>query len=117
MAAVPRRLGRADRNILERDVWLVDGGRGCFLTSILTPSEAGASDLIRFDEGCMSPADTHCGEGRRVILRLLANRGRAVEWVPGRAVVIDNWRTLHARDQAKNLNEERVLERVLVSQS
>ena len=113
-ASIPRRISQVDRAVLEHDVWLVDGGRGRFLTSILSRPEGSTCDLVRFDEGCMRPADHHFGAGRETILRLIASRERAVEWVPAHAVVLDNWRTLHAREQVVTTNDERILERVLV---
>jgi L-asparagine oxygenase len=116
LAPIPGRLPQRDRDVLEHDVWLVDGGRGRFLTSILARPEGGADDLIRFDEGCMRPADREFGAGRETILRLLENRERAVTWSPTKTLVLDNWRTLHAREDAVTVNEDRVLERVLVRQ-
>jgi alpha-ketoglutarate-dependent taurine dioxygenase len=72
--------------------------------------------MYRFDEGCMCPADKVCGAARAVMLRTLATRSVAIEWVATRTVVLDNWRTLHAREKAPLNDADRVLERVLVSE-
>jgi hypothetical protein len=114
VASLPRRLRLNDRQTLEHDVWLVDGGRGRFLTSVLSHVDGQSCEMFRFDEGCMRPADKTCGAARTVILRILANRGVAIEWVPARTIVLDNWRTLHAREGAPLDDADRVLERVLV---
>jgi L-asparagine oxygenase len=116
LASIPRRIGERDRQILEHDVWLVDGGRGRFLTSILSYPDGCSCEMFRFDEGCMRPADKAFGGARAVILRVIANRSVAIEWVPTRTVVLDNWRTLHAREGARLEDADRVLERVLVSE-
>jgi alpha-ketoglutarate-dependent taurine dioxygenase len=110
------RLRRADREVLEHDVWVVDGGRGRFLTSLLNRPDGVDSQMLRFDEGCMRPADKAFGEARNLLLRLTASRTQTVRWVPGRTLVIDNWRCLHARDEDPSTHEDRVLERILVAQ-
>jgi alpha-ketoglutarate-dependent taurine dioxygenase len=114
VAPMPRRLRKSDREILEHDVWLVDGGRGRFLTSILGSVDGAETPLVRFDEGCMRPADPTFGAGRETIHRLTSFYEQAIDWVPGRTVVLDNWRTLHARSGFAAPDETRVLERVLV---
>jgi hypothetical protein len=116
VAPIPRRLAQRDRRSLEHDVWIVDGGRGRFLTSILSHPEGRSCEMFRFDEGCMRPADRVFGAARAVMLRVLASHSRAIEWVPGRTIALDNWRTLHAREGAPPKDAERVLERVLVSE-
>lgn len=113
VASLPRRLRARDREILEHDVWLVDGGRGRFLTSVLTKPD-GSREMLRFDEGCMRPADRAFGDARAVLLGVLESRSVGIAWVPSQTVVIDNWRTLHAREGALVDDEDRVLERVLV---
>jgi hypothetical protein len=116
VAPIPRRLAQRDRRSLEHDVWLVDGGRGRFLTSILSHPDGRSCDMFRFDEGCMRPADRVFGAARAVMFHVLANHSRAIEWIPARTVVLDNWRTLHAREGAPAEDAERVLERVMVNE-
>jgi alpha-ketoglutarate-dependent taurine dioxygenase len=118
VAPLPSRFRKRDQDVLEHDVWLVDGGRGRFLTSILGTSQGMDSPvLIRFDEGCMRPADAAFGAAREVVLGLALQNERAVDWLPARAIALDNWRTLHARDSNLAVAEDRVLERILVSES
>jgi hypothetical protein len=116
VAPIPRRLPKSDREILEHDVWLVDGGRGRFLTSILGSVDGAETPLVRFDEGCMRPADPTFGAARETIHRLTSSYEQAIDWVPGRTVVLDNWRTLHARSGFTAPDETRILERVLVQE-
>ena len=116
VAPMPRRLAHRHRRTLEHDVWLVDGGRTRFLTSILSQPEGRACDMFRFDEGCMRPADPVFGAARAVMLRILADHSRPIEWEPGRTIVLDNWQTLHGREGASADDAERVLERVMVSE-
>lgn len=115
LAPLPRRLSQQDREVLEHDVWVVDGGRGRFLTSVLSCPEGVSCDMFRFDEGCMRPADRTFGAARPVVLQLLAGRSVAINWVPGLTVILDNWLTLHAREAAPAKEADRVLQRVLVS--
>jgi alpha-ketoglutarate-dependent taurine dioxygenase len=72
--------------------------------------------MLRFDEGCMRPADKTFGEARDVVMRVLVTRTVGIAWDPCRTLVLDNWRTLHARDSEPPNEAERVLERVLVSE-
>ena len=112
---MPPRLAGRDRHCLEHDVWLVEGGRGRFLTSILSQPISDSSDTLRFDEGCMRPADRTFGASRAVLARVCAQRSRGILWEPDRTLLIDNWRTLHAREATVANDTERVLERVMVT--
>jgi L-asparagine oxygenase len=115
VASLPGRLRQGDRDVLEHDVWLVDGGRGRFLTSVLSRPDGFFEEMVRFDECCMRPAEATFGAARAVILGVLASRSVAIDWVPSRALILDNWRTLHAREGRPHHDGDRVLERVLVA--
>jgi alpha-ketoglutarate-dependent taurine dioxygenase len=62
----------------------------------------------------MRPADRAFGDAREVILRLAKGRAVGIEWVPSRTLVVDNWRTLHARSASPTNDADRLLERILV---
>jgi alpha-ketoglutarate-dependent taurine dioxygenase len=65
----------------------------------------------------MSPADATFGNSREVVRNVLS-RCEHVElvWEPGELLVVDNWRVIHARGEARwDDSETRVLERVLVA--
>jgi hypothetical protein len=68
-------------------------GRRSRLTTILS-----VSGQIRFDQGCMAPADRTGANALRLMAELVAeSEPIRVEWRAARAVVIDNWRCLHGR--------------------
>jgi len=107
-----------DWTALEHAVWVVRGGSTAFLAPIVERTYPDAHDFrVRFDRGCMKPAHpTFASAG--VILERAAHTavGITVTWEPGLTVVIDNWRCLHGRDAASDLDlQDRELERVLVS--
>jgi alpha-ketoglutarate-dependent taurine dioxygenase len=110
-----RRLRARERALLEHDVWLVNGGRGRFLTSIISHLHRAGPEIVRFDAECMRPAAPMFGESRGVFEGLCHCASRAVHWMPGKALIIDNWRTAHARGEGDGRTGDRVLERVLVA--
>lgn len=115
VAPLPRRISQEARAILEHDVWVVNGGRGVLLTSLLSDVAGSDDPLLRFDEACMRPADRVFVASRQTLLQLIARTEKAVMWAPDRAIILDNWRTLHARSGAPRHHEDRVLERALVA--
>jgi len=93
---------------LKRDVWLVNGGRGKFYSSIL--SNTNNKNIIRYDEDCMRPITSI--RSKDLIHRLISDSKKVeINWRRNLTVVIDNWRILHKRSDAKN-SEERVLQRI-----
>jgi alpha-ketoglutarate-dependent taurine dioxygenase len=110
------RLAFAERQwrALERTVWWVrSGGRG-FPASIVKRARDGIR--IRYDRGCMTPADlafTLAGEFFEQALRQISHV--RLEWQRNDMVIIDNWRMLHARAAAEGLDAgSRRLQRILV---
>lgn len=117
-------LSSSEHSILSRAVWIVNGGRGCFLTSILTKHQISGDFLLRFDLSCMKPAHSRFAEAANVLGEALSRTNPiSIDWYEGLTIVLDNWRILHARANNEThhaqsgLNqgeEEREIERVLV---
>jgi alpha-ketoglutarate-dependent taurine dioxygenase len=106
----------AELKILRRHVWLVNGGRGRFLTSIVTDQLVRGASVVRYDPNCMRPAlDSFMTSYSVLKAALIPASALAVEWQPAVTLVIDNWRVLHGRGDAPVRDEARVLERLLVA--
>ncbi len=91
--------------LFQQGVFIVDDGPGRFLAPAM------ANSRIRFDPGCMRPCD---GRARALVSALVSARHEAHrhQWSDaGTLLVIDNWRTLHARDTVTD-PAERVIERI-----
>lgn len=117
-------LSSSERATLSRSIWIVNGGRGCFLSPILAEQQVNKDPLLRFDLSCMKPAHQRFAEAATLLNEAL-NRTKpiSINWYEGLTVVLDNWRVLHARadnetcSTQNSLNqeeEEREIERVLV---
>lgn len=103
---------------LYRDVWLVNGGRGRFFTSIMNDSLIPGAVIVRFDPRCMKPALQVFADSASILQRACDVADHiSIDWSPGRALIIDNWRMLHARGvSSQSDSKRRILERVLVTQ-
>ena len=104
---------------LMRDVWIVRGNRRPFLSPILSDAAVHGYTLLRFDRFCMKPASAR-SERSAQILEFALEKANPVEvtWASNRALVLDNWRALHARGEGPlDRNEGRILERVSVQGS
>lgn len=100
---------------LRRTVWLVDGGRGRFYSSVVSSTPAGVT-YVRFDRHCMRPA---CPESECIARELDKALEKAtpqeIQWEADSVVILDNWTALHGRGHAVHTGpEHRVLERALV---
>jgi hypothetical protein len=101
---------------LRTEVWLVNGGRGCFLSPILNDTILPGAQIFRYDACVMRPMWTGGGQSMALVKALDNQRASAViDWRPGLCLVLDNWRMLHARAPRPDQPEhERLIERVLV---
>lgn len=108
-------LSEHEQGLLERAVWRVRSGPAPFLTSVMACSHTGEM-ILRYDPGCMEPADPAFRGAAEMLERLIATAERVeIDWSPGDVLVIDNWRMLHARGDGTTEDEGlRRLERVLV---
>lgn len=115
-----------EEKALSRSIWVVGGGRGCFLTSVLTSHSASGESLIRFDTNCMKPAHPKFYNCKDILGKALSRtKPIKVNWYEGLGIVLDNWRILHARSNNEisctessshcQETEEREIERVLIT--
>jgi alpha-ketoglutarate-dependent taurine dioxygenase len=104
-------------NSLRRDVWLVNGGRGRFLTSIVNETASPGKRIARFDKHCMRPYIDPVSESEQAVDEYVANAPISEHsWEPEVILMIDNWSALHARAGAASLpDDNRVLERILIN--
>ncbi|WP_047980183.1 Fe(II)-2OG oxygenase family protein [Ornithinibacillus contaminans] len=103
--------------VLKRGIFTVKNGRRSFLTTIISNSEKNSSEFIRYDQGCMKPANKTGETADKYLNKLIDNAEPIiVNWEQGDLLIFDNWRFLHGRGQKGNeaLNIDRLLYRVLI---
>jgi hypothetical protein len=104
-------MGERDESLLRSGVFLVRNGRRSWYSTVLCDK----GPFIRFDPGCMAPANER---GKLVdsliTARIEAARSTRIEWARGDALVVDNWKVLHGRDGADG-DDDRLLLRALVT--
>lgn len=107
----------AERQLLAHGPFFVRGGTRPFLSSILNRDPGSTDVVLRYDPCCMTPATPSA----RTAELLLAQKTTGldpvrIEWFPGRTIVLDNWRVLHARAAPRLApqRDTRILQRVLV---
>ena len=104
----------AERSVLIHGVWRV-AARRSFLTSVMSP-EGSAAFKFRFDRDCMTPLTRSAICADELIVRRVSDAiPTAVDWTPGKTIVIDNWRILHGRGPGSAEPEHRILSRVMVA--
>jgi len=70
---------------------------------------------IRFDRACMTPLTAEALRAHQMFLERLADSDRVdISWAPGRLLVVDNHRMLHARNPAAIPDPDRILVRALI---
>jgi hypothetical protein len=96
---------------MQKDVWLVNGGRGKFYSSIYS---ARRSDyILRYDKDCMRPVLEKNNSAELMQNLLSAAPKIYLHWKKNSTVIIDNWKLLHARSDASHV-PDRTLQRVWV---
>jgi hypothetical protein len=109
------RLCAEDLACLRHDVWYVNGGKGRFLTSILSRTDYSPFGLVRLDPCCMIPAHPSFKKSADVVEQACDEAlPIEIDWEPGVTVILDNWRMLHARGPQPKDSEVRILERVMI---
>lgn len=110
-------LSASEQRIIRNEVWLVNGGRGRFYSSIINNDLIEGVSIVRYDTYCMRPVTRQADESGRAFWRALRNIAQmAFSWRDGLTLLIDNWRMLHARGPKPSFPEnDRVLERILIS--
>jgi len=106
-----------DESALRTEIWLVNGGRGRFLTPVLNRTMLHGASIFRYDACVMRPVDPLSRLSVELMIALTRRKASAsIQWRPGLCLVLDNWRMLHARPRPPvGLEPERSLERVLVA--
>lgn len=101
-----------DKKKLMKNVWLVNGGRGKFYSTML---EDNNSDYrIRYDLACMRPALANFKSSEDIMASvILSTNKQEVNWDANRCIIFNNWKLLHSRADATN-SEDRILERVWI---
>jgi len=100
-------------------VWLVNGGRGRFLTPIVNDTLRPKFRIIRYDVECMRPMTSVCQRSAAIMEAYMSQvRPELYVWKPGIVLLMDNRQCLHGRSQEPAMQEDhRVLERVLVAEN
>jgi len=105
-------LSDEQRQLLVSTPLRVVNGRRSFFSTI---TKRGRS-FVRYDPGCMLAAT---GDGGRALAVFAAgawpDRVAEVCWRKGNVLIIDNWRVLHGRSDAKETDPRRTLMRVYVT--
>lgn len=102
----------SDRKSLAKNVWLVNGGRGKFYTTML---EEDIDDYrIRFDLACMKPALHDFKSSADIMASAISSSHKEViNWNSNQCIIFNNWKLLHSRADATN-SVDRVLDRIWI---
>jgi alpha-ketoglutarate-dependent taurine dioxygenase len=87
-----------------RAVWNVHTGFKSFLASALVRCLNVRNTVmrLRYDPGCMTIADPSFADAAALLRDSLGKvPPSAIDWEPNHTLVVDNWRVLHARGDAK----------------
>lgn len=109
------RLVPSDVAALKRESWIARGGPGrTFYTTILRSIDG--QGVLRFDLGCMSPVSGTTSGGEEILSRAVRTVGPVeVDWYPGRVLILDNRRMLHARPIVpESERKTRAIDRVML---
>lgn len=97
--------------LLQYGLFFVNSGRDSFYASITSINRM----FIRFDPGCMEPVTPEAVSAIDLFShQRVSHLAHAIHWQAGDIVIIDNWRTLHARCAAHSPDEGRTLLRCIV---
>lgn len=110
--------GQPFESALGKTLYLVANGRKSFLTTIGGRVASGAV-LLRFDRDCLRPTNRQSmATLDELEASLAACKIIEMAWSAHKVLIIDNWRMLHGRGDARDSNDrKRVLERILVTEA
>lgn len=107
-------LHSSEFDYLRNDIWQVRGKTVNFYSSIITNNKI-KKQIIRFDNDCMKPNQKDsCAN---LILNGTPKDGLiySVNWLPGKILIFDNWRILHARPSIPTSEKnKRILKRIMI---
>ena len=107
----------AERQTFAHGPFFVRGGHRPFLSSILDRALGSTGVVLRYDPCCMTPATPSAHTAELLLTKKTTDLDPVrIEWFPGRTIVLDNWRVLHARAAPRQAlqRDTRILQRVLV---
>ena len=98
-------------SLLESTPLRVTNGRSSFFSTVLSRGRS----FVRFDPGCMTPATPDGHEALDVLARShWEGQVEQFRWEARAVLVIDNWRVLHGRGDAKAEDPDRKLMRITI---
>ena len=102
---------------LRRDVWIVNGGREKFLSTVLAGMTRVSVQFLRFDTACMRPAHSRFESSASILRDAIAQASPMNHsWDSGEMLIFDNWRMLHARpEEGDHIDDGRILERSMAA--
>jgi len=109
----PQKLQLEERHmaLLQNTPLRVTNGRHSFFSTILSRSR----QFVRYDPGCMTAVTPDGAEALAVFSRCRwSDFVEEIKWEPGQVIVLDNWRLLRGRGQAKDLDSDRILLRLSI---
>jgi hypothetical protein len=96
-------------------VWYTAGGRGVWLTPLLNKTLVPGEEIFRYDMAALEPASRTAGRVGEFLQRAICEApNMSIQWKLGQAMLVDNWRMLHARGESAVPDRDRLLERVLI---
>jgi alpha-ketoglutarate-dependent taurine dioxygenase len=96
------------------DIWQVRGKVVNFYSSIISGNRA-KEHLIRFDSDCMKPNQKDSCTNAILNGNVKAESIYSVTWLPGKILIFDNWRVLHARPPVlASEKTKRILKRIMI---
>ena len=101
-----------DANNLRKNVWLVNGGRGKFYTTMI--EDIDNDNRIRFDLACMRPALPDFKYSADLMESAIkTSEKQVINWKKNQCIIFNNWKLLHSRADATN-STQRILERIWI---
>lgn len=101
-----------EKTNLKKNVWLVNGGRGKFYSSMIEENDD--NYRIRFDLACMRPALADFKSSADIMTSVLSSSNKQeINWTANQCVIFNNWKLLHSRADA-TYSTERILERIWI---
>ncbi len=115
---IQNNLEEREIKILKHDLWYVRDGRRTFLSPIYL-NKKGRFAEIRYDPGCMEPANNIRNKSKKLMNEVLEKtKTETVNWQRNYWLLLDNTRVLHSR--SKNMAEDEIengiLERILINE-
>lgn len=105
-------LSKKETKEIEKDVWLINGGRGKFYGNLIEFENN--YFRYRYDLNCMRPA-LSINSNSEEIFKASISKAKyfEIQWKNNDCLIFNNWKLLHARSNASKATE-RVLERMWI---